>query len=73
MNYASGVMVSILGLNVVECVIEALSGQTKYYEISICCFSAKHTALLRSKDWLAYDQDNVSDWRACLASELLFQ
>ena len=30
------------------------SGQTKDYEIGICCFSAKHAALRRkSKDWLA--------------------
>ena len=29
----------------------------------IRCFSAKHAALTRkSKDWLALDQDNVSEW-----------
>jgi hypothetical protein len=29
-------------------------GQTKNYQIDICCFSAKHAALRRkSKDWLA--------------------
>jgi hypothetical protein len=34
------------------------------YKISICCFSAKHAALRRkSKDWLALNQDNVSEWR----------
>jgi hypothetical protein len=38
-------------------------GQTKDYEIGICCFSAKHTALRRkSKDWLARNQWNVSAW-----------
>jgi hypothetical protein len=27
------------------------------------CFSAKHTALRRkSKEWLARNQDNVSEW-----------
>jgi hypothetical protein len=41
---------------------ERLSGQTKNYEIGICCFSAKHAALRRkSKDWLARNQNNVSE------------
>jgi hypothetical protein len=40
---------------------EPQSGQTKDYEIGICCFSAKHAALMRkSKDWLARNRDNVS-------------
>ena len=39
------------------------SGQTKVYKIGICCFSTKHAALRRkSKDWLAWNQDNVSEW-----------
>jgi hypothetical protein len=39
------------------------SGQTKDYEIGICCFSVQHAALRRkSKDWLARNQDNVSEW-----------
>ena len=39
------------------------SGQTKNYEIGICCFSTKHVALRsKSKDWLARNQDNVSEW-----------
>jgi len=38
-------------------------GQTKDYKIAICCFSAKYIALRRkSKDWLARNQDNVSEW-----------
>jgi hypothetical protein len=38
-------------------------GQTKDYNISICCLSAKHAALRRKvKDWLARNQDNVSEW-----------
>ena len=42
------------------------SGQTKDYTIVICCFSAKHAALRRkSKDWLARNQDNVSEWVTC--------
>jgi hypothetical protein len=42
---------------------ELRSGQTKDYKIGICCFSAKHAALRRnSKDWLARNQANVSEW-----------
>jgi len=41
---------------------EPQSGQTNNYKIGMCCFSAKHAALRRkSKDWLARNQDNVSD------------
>ena len=37
--------------------------QTNDYKIGICCFSAKYVALRRkSKDWLARNQDNVSEW-----------
>ena len=33
------------------------------YKIGICCFSTKHAALRRkSKDWLARNQVNVSEW-----------
>jgi hypothetical protein len=38
-------------------------GQTKDYKIGVCPFSAKHTALRRkSKDGLAGNQDNMSQW-----------
>jgi hypothetical protein len=38
-------------------------GQTKVDKIGICCFFAKHAALRRkSKDWLARNQNNVSEW-----------
>ena len=38
-------------------------GQTKDYNIGICCFFAKHTTLrTKSKDWLAWNQDNLSEW-----------
>ena len=37
-----------------------LQVKTKYYEISICCFSDKHAELRgHSKDWLGRDQENV--------------
>ena len=39
------------------------SGQTKDYKIGIYCFSTKYVALRRkSKDWLARNQDIVSEW-----------
>ena len=57
------VIVCVLILCAVELGFESLSGQTDDYKIGICCFSAKHAALRRkSKDWLAQNQDNVSEW-----------
>ena len=48
-------------------------GQTKDYKIDICCFSAEQTALRRkSKDWLAQNQDNVSEWGNMSTRTLLF-
>jgi hypothetical protein len=59
-NRISGVMVSLIALSVVGRGFKPWSGQTKDYEIGICCFSAMHAALRRkSKDWLARNQDNV--------------
>ena len=57
-----GVMVSVLASSVVDRGFESRSDETKDYKIGICCFSAKHTALRRkSKEWLARNQDNVSE------------
>jgi hypothetical protein len=59
-------MVNVLASSVV--------GQTKDYEIGICCFSAKHAALRsKSKDWLARNQNNVSEWSNMSIRVLLFQ
>jgi hypothetical protein len=58
-------MVSLLVLSSVDHGFDPRSSQTKDFEIGICCFSAKHTAVRRtSKDWLAQNQDNVSEWDA---------
>jgi hypothetical protein len=44
-------------------VFEPRSGQIKNYKIGMCCFSTKHTTLRsKSKDWLAHNQNNVSEW-----------
>jgi hypothetical protein len=54
LNRIGGVMVSVLASSEVDRWFVCLSGQTKDYEIGICCFSAKHAALRRkSKDLLA--------------------
>ena len=53
---------------------EPQSGQIKDYKISICCFSAKHTALRKkSKDWLTRNQNYVSEWSDMSTLGLLFQ
>ena len=62
MNRISGVMVSMLSSSAVDREFEHRLGQTKDYKIGICCFSAKQAALRRkSKDWLARNQNNVSE------------
>ena len=55
-------MVRVLASIAVDRGIERRSGQTKEYKIGICCFSAIHAALRKkNKDWLARNQDNVSE------------
>ena len=67
-------MVSVLASIAVNRGFEPRSGQIKDYEIGICCFSAKHAALKKkSKDWLARNQDNVSEWGDMSICGLLFQ
>ena len=72
-NHIGGVMV--IASSVVDRVFEPRSGQTKDYKIDICCcFSTNHTAFRRkSKDWLAWNQDNVSEWGDMSICGLLFQ
>ena len=56
-------MVSVLASSAVDLGFKPRSGQTKNYNIGICCFSAKHASLRRkSKHWLARNQNNVSEW-----------
>ena len=68
------VMVSMLSWSVVDRGFEPQSGQTKDYKSGICCFFTKHAVLRRkSKDWLALNQDNVSEWSDMSIHRLLFQ
>ena len=47
-------MVSVLASSAIDRGFEPRSGQTKDYEIGICCFSAKQAVLRRkSEDWLS--------------------
>jgi len=61
-------------LSAVDRGIEPSLGQTKHYKMGICCFPAKHAALRnKNKDWLARNQDNVSEWDDMSIRGLLFQ
>jgi hypothetical protein len=67
-------MVSVLTSSAVDRGFKPRSGQTKDYEICICCFSAMHAALRRKlNDWLARNHDNVSEWGDMSIRGLLFQ
>jgi hypothetical protein len=74
MHHIGGVMVSVLAVSAVDRGFEPRSGQTKDYETGMCCYFAKHAALRgKSKNWLARNQDNVSEWGDMSISGLLFQ
>ena len=61
-NCIGDVMVSVLDSSAVD------------YKIGICCFSAKQAALERKNtNWLARNQDNVSEWGDMSIHGLLFQ
>jgi len=66
-NRIGGVMVSVL-------ISSAVDRKTKDYKIGIYCFSTKHTAVReKRKEWLARNQDNVSEWGDRSTHRLLFQ
>ena len=59
-------MVSVLVSSEIDRGFEPRSGETKDYEIGICCFSSRYSTYAaltsKSKDWLAQNQYNVFDW-----------
>ena len=66
-NRIGVVMVSVLKSSAVDRGFNPQSGQTKD-------FSTKHAALRRkSKDWLTWNRDNVSEWSDMSIRRLLFQ
>jgi hypothetical protein len=67
-------MVNVFASSAVDRGFEIRSGLTKDYKIGMCCFSAKHVALRnKSKDWLARNQNNVSEWSDMSIHGLMFQ
>jgi hypothetical protein len=67
-------MVNVLVSSAVDRGFKPRLGQTKDYQIGICCFSAKHATLRRkSKDRQARNQNNVSEWSDMSTRGLLFQ
>ena len=67
-------MVNMLVSRAVDRGFKPWSGQMKDHKIGICCFSTKHAALRRkSKDWLARNKNNVSEWSDMPIRGLLFQ
>jgi hypothetical protein len=73
-NHIGGIMVIMLASSALYRGFGSWSGQIKDYEIPIRCFSAMHAVLRRkSKDWLALNQDDVSEWGDISIRGLLFQ
>ena len=67
MNSIGGVMVSVISSSTVDLEFEPRSGQ-----IGICCFSVRTTTFRnKSKDWLARNEDNVSEWGAMFIRGML--
>ena len=67
-------MVNVLASSAVDRGFEPRWGQIKDYKIGMCCFSAKHAPLRRkNKDWLARNQNNVSEWSDMSTRGLLFK
>ena len=68
-NFIGDVMVSVLDSSMMD------RGLVKQdYKVGICYFSAKHAAVWsKSRDWLAQNLDNVSEWGGMSTHGLLFQ
>jgi hypothetical protein len=67
-------MTDVLASSAVDCWFEPRSGQAKVYKNDLCCFSAKHAALMRKKkDWLTRNQDNVLECGDMSTRGLLFK
>jgi hypothetical protein len=74
MNRIGDAMVSVHTLSAVDHGFRPRLRKTKDYESGICCFFLKHAVLRRkNKDWLAQNQDNVSEWGDMSIRGLLFQ
>ena len=66
-----GVMVSVLPSRVLDCGLKTWSGQTK--DLKKLVFVASLLSMqLKEKEWLARNQDNVSEWSDMSTCRLLF-
>ena len=73
-NRIDGVMVIVIALRAVDRGFEPRLGQTKDYKIGVCCLFAKDLPLRKkSKDKLARNQNNMSEWSSMSTHVLLFQ
>jgi len=62
-NHIDAVMVRDFTLSTLDCELDSWSSQTKDSQFGNCCFSARYVALMKkSRDWLALNQDNMSEW-----------
>ena len=69
---SGGGMVSVVA-SAVDRQFDPQSYQNKDFKIGICFFSDKHAPLTKkSKDWLARNQNNVSEWSHMSIRGLLF-
>ena len=72
-NHIDGVIVGVIGSSAVDHRIQALSVQAKDYKIGNYFLSTKHATLRnKSNDWVARNQDNVSELSDMSAHTLLF-
>jgi hypothetical protein len=72
-NNIGGIIVIVLTSSAVGRGFDPRSSQTKDYNISICCFSAKQAALMsESKNWLISNKDKVFTWSDMSTHGLLF-
>jgi hypothetical protein len=66
-------MVSVFASGAADRECKPRSGKIKGYENGICCFSIKLEPLKgKSNDWLARNEDNVSEWDEMSIRGLLF-
>ena len=67
-------MLIVVASSVGDREFESRWDQTKHDKIGMCCFSSKHASLKwKSKDWLARNQDSVSEWSDMSIRGLLCQ
>ena len=60
-GFIGGVMIRVLASSALDRGLQSQSGQTKGYEIDICCFSTKQVSIRsKTKDCLTRNQNNVS-------------